>query len=344
MALSGDLTGGEPKNYVDAQMQKTQVDPYSIRIGDKWYDYSRWEPFAFPLKIMANATVQIRRAQEDQANGNVEHWNEETIGILSYIFAEAVGSNSFMEGMESLLKVTGGSFEDDKAVSRVANTFVESYVPNIIRKVNQGFDDSGMKYTADPLSWDSLKRHFSSFLDMSDLDLDRNRFTGEVKFHGEEEDLRGHTNFSGRTIEEDKAMGLLVEANRHTGSQFTLKRPTGFIPGVDLRQVDGKNGRSLYDNYLELMSTVRVDGVTYREALEALADDPLFNELPWGNNTIKGSKVAEISSIKTTFEREAMKQLRLTESGFDWLLFKRDNDERVQLGSELEVARDYFNQ
>ena len=178
-----------------------------------------------------------------------------------------------MEGLESLVKATGGSFETGEAWKRSVHTMAESYFPNILRKANQSLDDSGHKYKAEPLTLDAFARHFSSVVNMDEVDLERNQFTGEPYVYTDQDDLAGNHLFVGRPESTDKAMKLLIDANEHTGRQYVLKRPGAFIRNEDLRDYKADDGkRSLYDQHQDVFSTMKLNGKTYRERIGFLVD------------------------------------------------------------------------
>ena len=342
LVAQGRITGGEEWDYVDSMMREQTAPPYSIRVGDSWFSYERFEPFAFPMKFFANYMIQQRKLDEGEARGDFDGNDGQDftrqIGVMSYVFGQAVLNNSFMEGIESLSKAISPSYGEDEAWKRPAQTALDSFVPNILRKINNAMDTSDNKYTADPMTWNSFERHFSSVMDMSDNDINRNQFLGEPKVYDLNDDLSGMTNFWLRPVRNDKAMGLIIEANEETGRQFRLKRPGDFITGVDLRDHQASDGdRSLYDKYLELVSTVKLDGKTYREALEELADDPNFNALPWGNRRAPGLKAERINDIKLAYEREATFQLE-NDKAYAHLFGIGPMRERSQARREEEAA------
>ena len=122
----------------------------------------------------------------------------------------------------------------------------------------------------------------------------------------------------------DPVMKMIIEANEHTGIQPRLTPPTGFgIPGVDLREVpqDG-GGRSLYDQYLETVSTIKdANGMTYRDRLAVLAEETFaLNENErWGNRLHKGARAEAISKIKNEFEVYAKEWMENNSKSYAYL-------------------------
>ena len=335
MVAEGNMTGGEERHYVDAMMRRKVMPPYHMKIGDELYDYSRFEPFAFPMKFWANSMIRLRKVDASNDRGEYERESEmmqAQMGAFAYVFGEAMLNNSFVEGLESLVKITSGSFDKNEAWKRPVHTAIDSYVPNIIRKANASLDDTGHKYKANPLTPEAFARHFSAVMNMENVDIERNQFTGEPYVYTDHNDLEGHLLFVGKPELNDKVMELLIEANENTGKQYILKRPGAVIPNTDLREHKGDDQkRSLYDEYQDTFSKAKINGRTYREALEILADDSLFKTLPWGNRTrTVGSKAEAIGEIKNAYEAETLTHLKNNSKSFAYLLGKQAFFERVQ--------------
>lgn len=343
LVAEGRITGNEERVFADSMLRKNVVPPYSIQIGDKWYDYSRFEPLAFPMKFWANTLIGIRERNAAEQRGEYEvEQNQMTqaIGASAYALAAQLSSNSFMEGIESLVKATSGSYDEGEAWKRPVQTLLDSYVPNILRKINESVDDSGEKYRADPLTLEAFGRHFSSVINTESYDIDRNLFLGEPYVYTDTTDAAGHSNFVGKDVKNDPVMKMLIEANENTGIQPLLKRSTAFFKGADLKKVpqDG-GGKSLYDQYLDKVSTLTDDnGLTYRERLEQLATSPEFQAIPWGNKAhVRGAKVDAIYEVKREFEDRAQKWVEENSKSFAYLAGRQSMFERRQARREQEA-------
>jgi len=314
LAMEGRITGSEEGIYLNDLLEEKIQPRHTIRFGEGddayLFDYSRFEPLAFPMKFYANLLSIIKKEHDAADRGEREKWEGdilEYIGMFSYAFARQVSSNSFMESMESLIEAMETSYDDSSARLQPVQSILDSYIPNIVKKLNAAFDDSGDTYYAKPLTWDAFARHFSSILDMESVDNQRNLFTGEKKVQTEYDDISGFTSFVGKPVYRDPVMEMLDQANYHTGIQPRLTHPTGFgFPGVDLRDVpqDG-GGRSLYDQYLDVFSKVTdANGMTYRDRMTVLAEQlgSVPEEKRWGNHLFKGAAAEAISKIKNEFE------------------------------------------
>lgn len=116
----GRMTGGGPMNPAEREAWLLDNRPYSIKIGDNWYSYNRFDPIAMPLGIMADAMYLWNR-QEDQELEDT--FNEKMITVLW----RAVKNRTFMQGLSHLataIENPGSDFAASMLVGTVHNTIV----------------------------------------------------------------------------------------------------------------------------------------------------------------------------------------------------------------------------
>lgn len=115
--LSGELTGAPPKGQAQRdEWYRSGKQPYSVRIGDAWVEFSRLEPFLTPVRWMASAWDVFRES------GEVD---EDTAMRAISAFMSAVKDQTYLEGVANLLD----AIEDparfgETFLSRVASGFV----------------------------------------------------------------------------------------------------------------------------------------------------------------------------------------------------------------------------
>lgn len=128
--ITADGTGDFKKNY---ELQETGWRPYSVKIGDKWYEYKN-TPLALPFALVG----QIRDAQKYQGKDSPS--DQATIaatGMLHYIL-----DMSFLQGLSDFFSVFSKSHQDAgawmeqaaKSTSRTAKSFV---VPNLYTQTSR---------------------------------------------------------------------------------------------------------------------------------------------------------------------------------------------------------------
>lgn len=121
MSVSGRLTGGGPHNPAEREFWRgaEQRPPYSIKIGDKWYAYNRFDPIAMPIGILADLLYLQGRA--DYKTEFKLH--EEAISILF----EAVKGRTFLQGISDMFAAAenpNGNFMQNLLVTKAQHTVV----------------------------------------------------------------------------------------------------------------------------------------------------------------------------------------------------------------------------
>ncbi len=137
-ALAGGITGaapGTPKEKKDFYDQGLQ--PYSIKIGDRWVSYRYWGPVAFPIAL-AGATVDLYRRYGTSASTN-------TLAPIITSIGKLAADASFLQGIGDLLD----SLDEEKKIAKQEARLVGGLVPysGLLRNIAQARDkvpDSGV--------------------------------------------------------------------------------------------------------------------------------------------------------------------------------------------------------
>jgi len=129
-AKAGFITGGGPSDPdLKAELYETGWQPYSFKIGGKYYSYGRLEPLGTLLGIAADYANVENYMTEDE--------KETTIGLMSASIAKNVGSKTFLVGLTS----TAAMLEDpDRYGERFLGDFAGSLVPNIVGQTTRALD------------------------------------------------------------------------------------------------------------------------------------------------------------------------------------------------------------
>lgn len=119
------ITGASPDyGTAEANFKRNKIPPYSIRIGKNYYSYKAFEPFVGGLTIMVDGS----RALKNYRNG------KDGTAVLADMLRTAkqtVAEKSFFESLNQLNKL---GFEPEKNFTRWGNSFIASWVPNVVRK------------------------------------------------------------------------------------------------------------------------------------------------------------------------------------------------------------------
>lgn len=134
LALQGRTTWAVPTNAKQkAAFYAAGMQPYSVKIGDTWYSYSKLGPLAYPLAMAAG----IKQAFEDNPNALTETQMEKVKNALAGV-AEFFADQSYVQGMQSLFNAVaqkeGGAAE---ALTQVPSQLIplsalQRWVANIV--------------------------------------------------------------------------------------------------------------------------------------------------------------------------------------------------------------------
>ncbi|WP_422048058.1 hypothetical protein [Shimia sp.] len=358
MGLEGNITGGHSYDYKQANIQREVAPEYSIRFGDQWFRYDKFEPFATPLKYIAAISDSLHNYDELVASGVDPDEFAEATALTTFMMAETVASQPYAETIEQLGSLlVDGAQGDSKAVERFTVSLVESFVPNILKKTNEALEgDNGVTLYRQP--FDAITRHFTSVFPQFEGDKRRSPLTGDLKVKAEDKITQEFIPMMPAEFNTSPGMQMLAKANEIYGSDYHLTSSTQLTNGknTDLKQVQSSTGsRSVYDHYLEIVSTYRaesgsingldVSGLTYKEALDALAGDPNFKRLPWIRQGANQDHVAGqtakndwIKEIKREYESLAKAELEKRDTAYRELKFSIDFEQkRATPKAEIEA-------
>lgn len=104
LAMDNKITWGTPKDKkLRQEFYDAGLRPYSIKVGDKWYNYSRLGPYAYPFALTA--------AWKDAFENSPEKFTDETnekFGKLIFSFGDFLGDQSYAQGIGDLYDVVTG--------------------------------------------------------------------------------------------------------------------------------------------------------------------------------------------------------------------------------------------
>jgi len=135
LAFNDRLTWATPTDpsqrqaFFDAGMQ-----PYSVRVGDKWISFSKLGPLAYPMAMAAAVKYYI----EDNPESVTDTQLEKTTKVLSGI-AEFFSDQSYVQGVGDFVDALRG---EEGAIQKVITGFPSQVVPlsSLQRWVTQGLD------------------------------------------------------------------------------------------------------------------------------------------------------------------------------------------------------------
>lgn len=96
LAANGQVTGSLPEDANEAALWKREGRaPYSVKIGDAWYSFSRADPFGMTMGFAADMQQTLSRG--DIAPDDIDEWTEVMAGGISAV-SNTVMEKTFLRG------------------------------------------------------------------------------------------------------------------------------------------------------------------------------------------------------------------------------------------------------
>ena len=129
LAAEGYITGGGPTNVGQKKtLQYNGWQPYSIKVGDRYFSYHRFEPLGLVLSSVADA---VHASQ----NADPESPNPATDTAVSHL-ARNMSDFPFLTQLSSLLTLVQGK-ETGNNLATVAGRQLGEFIPQLVANVAQ---------------------------------------------------------------------------------------------------------------------------------------------------------------------------------------------------------------
>jgi hypothetical protein len=132
--ISGDITGGGPKNpQMRNLLRATGWQPYSIRVGDNYYAYSRLDPVGAFVGLSSDIT-EIMGQTDDADTMDL---------VMSAVTATAqnVTSKTYLSGVSEFFDMMSSISADPESANKQAQRWVErmagSVIPSGVAQINR---------------------------------------------------------------------------------------------------------------------------------------------------------------------------------------------------------------
>ena len=156
LAAAGVLTGGGPTDPNKRKAWLIDHEPYSWKIGDKWYSYNWFEPIAIAMGLSADFAAKVHAATPDEA--------QSIVGALIYAFSNTMSNKSYLQGASNALaawqdEVSGTGKKTEAYLSNIIASFIIPVgVSQISRKMDPVLRDTSALTFADRLIHDLERR------------------------------------------------------------------------------------------------------------------------------------------------------------------------------------------
>lgn len=301
LAASGRITGSGPKDpRVRAQWLRTNK-PYSFvtRNADgsvEFTPYQRYEPFAYPLALVADL-VEVIEYTDKTSRVEAE---EITAAVIS-VFAENTVNRTFTQGLSDLFDLLT---QPERSGQKWLESQAGSFVPNVITQV------------VDRKELVEVRGVMDAMLSRIGMDgsLDRRRNAlGEIdERYGSRMDPLGI--FAKDIRPHDPVLEEITRLSQAHQSGFAL--PPSKIGNIDLRDVAYSGDQSMFDRWMELQSTVRIGGKTLREKLVEEIGSNSYRSLMDGNRDFTGENEKRLKGIILRYRQRAEEILMRSDDRF----------------------------
>ena len=133
MAADGIITGGGPKNKAQRDALRRQGwQPYSMKVGDKYYSFNRLDPLGMFLGLSADLTEVMKYAEDDQDSLDLA-----TAATIS--LAKNLTSRTYLRGLSDVMNVIT---DPDRYAERFFQRQAASFTPmtSLVANIEREFD------------------------------------------------------------------------------------------------------------------------------------------------------------------------------------------------------------
>jgi hypothetical protein len=294
-ALSGKITGGGPKNKGERDtLMQAGWQPYSIKIGDKYFSYKREDPFASIIGLVADTAEGLKFADDRHMDAM-----SSTIYTIVLALARNITNKTYLTGITN---VTNAISNPEQFGPTLVNQYVSGLVP-----FSAALDQSKSTVADDPVLRDARNMIDAIY--------------SKIPFLAEE--VTPQRNILGEVMEKPKAVGpdifspviysqvsddLILQEFGLLGHGFTP--PKAMKGALDLTQFKTFRGQQAYDRWLELHGSVRVRGKTLRQALATTIKSKDYQKLsPSTTQEYDSPRVRVLRGIISDYRAAAYAQL-----------------------------------
>ena len=294
---SGDelpvLTGSGPEDPDVLRTYKARgFQPFSIKIGGKYYSYHRLDPIGTYIGLAVDMAENIKEGFDD----DIELQTNLMYGLWAS-FSANLSSKSYIQNMTKFTEALVGG--DTSSVGLFASQTLSGFVPTILGNVTR-INDPVMRVYKDLTDRSRAKIPGKS----SSMPPRRDLLGKPIPF-----DYAVHDAFMPIRITQVKDTVVENELGRFA---YGFSEPSTTKAGVDLLDDNLKVGnQTAYDRYLEKYGTVKIAGKDIRQALRKLIKSKGYQKLdpdigPSGEHS---PRVAHINKIIRRYRRAAWKEM-----------------------------------
>lgn len=306
MNQQGVLTGAGPQDPTDRKAWLLTHQPYSIRLGDQWVRYDKFDIMGGLLSIPATV-----------ADSTI--YNPDDKGVEEALFAGVGALAQWFKDRAALRSATGLLALGDDPTKSTERTF-----QNTLGAITSGFypaaartlltDGTTNPYIPMRRSWQD---YVEAALPFNSVEPIRNILGEPIRksLDSVTEAIVPVSTVPTVTYKDDPVLDELDRLYTATGygaGADSTAFSYGFFSDKDLKL---ESGQSFYGRAMQLRQTVKIDGMTLREALADLFNSAEYAEGVDGSTSRKSTTLGEanrpkmVSALFTEYNKEIKRQL-----------------------------------
>lgn len=287
------ITGGGPKDEKQKKaLRATGWQPYSIKVGDKYYSYQRLDPLGTVLGVGADLVDTYFKAPKDVNTSTYEN----IFSALSITFARNVTNKSYLAGVQMFTEALS---DPDRYSERLLRNLGSSMLPysGFLNQIQYGTGDQEAREVRSLA--DALLNKLPGGRD--NLDPKRNLLGEEVII--ENTPIIGAINPIATSTQKNDAV-----LNEMANLNHAFREPPSTYNGlIDLLGYTNANGQTAHDRRNEKLQTVKIGGRTLRQSLERLIKSRNYQRLSDRSEPgLPSPRIRQITSLLTKYRSEAL--------------------------------------
>jgi hypothetical protein len=287
------LSGGGPKDISQKKtLEATGWQPYSVKIGNKYYSYGGLDPIGMHFGILVDIVDQMDDL-ETANTGAVE--TVLTAAMIS--MTRNITDKSYLAGLKFL---TDALSEPDRKLERGMQNIAAGFVPNILYQGQSLTGDTSIREARSVA--DAILKKLPNGGQL--LDPKRN-LMGEPIIK-ENVPFIGPFNPAAISTRDNDAVFEELASLQHGFSN-----PSHILDGVlDLTSHSNEEGQTAHDRRLELMGSVKIGNKTMRQALEKVIRSKKYQSLSkYSDGGFKSPRVDVLNKVMGKYRTVALSKM-----------------------------------
>lgn len=126
MASNGQISGAGPSGddvTVRESLVRSGWQPYSVKVGDRWYSYNRTDPFGTTMGLAASIVESVQKGELDE--DDVDEW-QEVMAMSIAAASQVVINKTYLEGLSNFVETMS---DPGRYSERYVEDLVASFLP-----------------------------------------------------------------------------------------------------------------------------------------------------------------------------------------------------------------------